>query len=565
MTRISLILSGLLIICSPYLGAQWSTDPAVNTPICRAPNDQHVNMIITDGRGGAMILWYDRRRNSNGEDIFAQWIDSAGVLRWASEGVLVATADSGGYDNFQAVSYASGGFIIAWEYESSSIEAVFAQRINVAGVRQWGANGVPICTTTSISPQLIEDGSGGAIMVWEDLRLGTNDGQIYAQRINSSGVPQWSPNGVPVCTAAFNQTRPKIVRDGSTGAIIAWGDRRGNTDSDIYAQRINSVGATQWTSNGIPICTASSDQGAGWVLPDETGGAIVVWSDSRNVTPPEFYAQRVNPVGAVQWSANGVRLGAIQGSLYNSSVRKDGSGGALLAWNYETSQGNVYAQRINSTGNIQWGTNGVAVCTASGRRFFSSIVSDGAGGAIIAWSDFRNGGEANKDIYAQRINASGLPQWILNGVAISSAVGSQYFLDITIGADGGAIIAWEDTRNGETNSDIYAQRVNSNGTLGGPTSVGGSYNMPVHFTLHQNYPNPFNPSTVIDYELPNAHNATLRVFDLLGREVAILVNERLPAGVYSAEWNATGFASGVYYYQMRAGDFVKTKKLILLR
>jgi len=89
--------------------------------------------------------------------------------------------------------------------------------------------------------------------------------------------------------------------------------------------------------------------------------------------------------------------------------------------------------------------------------------------------------------------------------------------------------------------------------------------LPTKFALAQNYPNPFNPSTTIEFALPKSVHATLKIFDLLGREVATLVDEELPAGNYKREWHAQDMASGVYLYRLQAGEFVGTKKLLLLR
>jgi ligand-binding sensor domain-containing protein len=88
---------------------------------------------------------------------------------------------------------------------------------------------------------------------------------------------------------------------------------------------------------------------------------------------------------------------------------------------------------------------------------------------------------------------------------------------------------------------------------------------PDKFILSQNYPNPFNPSTTIKYSLPKQSYVTLKVYDILGREIEILVTEEKPAGVYEINWNASKLSSGVYFYQLKAGDYVSTKKMILLR
>jgi hypothetical protein len=94
---------------------------------------------------------------------------------------------------------------------------------------------------------------------------------------------------------------------------------------------------------------------------------------------------------------------------------------------------------------------------------------------------------------------------------------------------------------------------------------GGTWSLPKAFALTQNYPNPFNPSTTIKYDLPIESRVSLKVFDILGREVATLVNEDQKAGYKSTVWNGAGLASGIYYYRLQAGDFTATRKLLLLK
>ena len=99
-----------------------------------------------------------------------------------------------------------------------------------------------------------------------------------------------------------------------------------------------------------------------------------------------------------------------------------------------------------------------------------------------------------------------------------------------------------------------------------------SESIPSNFELHQNYPNPFNPSTKIRYAIPAVgtslmkflQSVQLKVYDVLGNEVATLVDEEKPTGSYEVEFNAINLSSGIYFYQLRAGSFVETKKIILL-
>ncbi len=98
-----------------------------------------------------------------------------------------------------------------------------------------------------------------------------------------------------------------------------------------------------------------------------------------------------------------------------------------------------------------------------------------------------------------------------------------------------------------------------------PVNVDDKSYLPLAFSLEQNYPNPFNPSTIIKFQLPTNSSTRLIVYDLLGREVATLVNEQKPAGNYEAEWNASNLPSGLYIYLLRVGNFVQMKKMILLK
>jgi hypothetical protein len=97
------------------------------------------------------------------------------------------------------------------------------------------------------------------------------------------------------------------------------------------------------------------------------------------------------------------------------------------------------------------------------------------------------------------------------------------------------------------------------------TSVEEDNQLPTVFSLQQNYPNPFNPMTTIKYEIPELSFVTIKIYDVLGNEIASLVNEEKPVGTYEVEFDATNLPSGIYFYQLSAGDFISTKKMILIK
>jgi hypothetical protein len=117
---------------------------------------------------------------------------------------------------------------------------------------------------------------------------------------------------------------------------------------------------------------------------------------------------------------------------------------------------------------------------------------------------------------------------------------------------------------GETLRDAYAPYYNLGGIVTDVEEEKPAA-LPLKFELGQNYPNPFNPNTTIEYSIPKQSRVTIKVYSLLGKEVASLVNENKPAGNYSVEFNASGLSSGIYFYRLQMNDQILVKKLTLLK
>lgn len=129
--------------------------------------------------------------------------------------------------------------------------------------------------------------------------------------------------------------------------------------------------------------------------------------------------------------------------------------------------------------------------------------------------------------------------------------------DFVFAGDGRPVLSspWK-TYIVRTDSNLYAPPIGINSN---------SNNIPAEYILYQNYPNPFNPTTTIEFQLRKAGNIVIKVFDLLGREVETLVNEKLPAGSYETRWDATGFGSGIYLVTLIAGGLKFSKKMVLIK
>jgi hypothetical protein len=186
-----------------------------------------------------------------------------------------------------------------------------------------------------------------------------------------------------------------------------------------YLQRITPLGLKLWGAEGIRLCDASdSMQSQGRMVSDDQGGAIAAWWDARAGGPTiyEMYGQRISADGEFLWDPAGVHLFTPINWIQNTSfdICKDGEGGAYLAWAQEALQNDIYAIRIDSTGNPVW-PQPVPVCTAEEHQKKPIIALREGGGCYILWQDYRYGvtyGEQS----GQYFDPDGIPQWQSNGI-----------------------------------------------------------------------------------------------------------------------------------------------------
>jgi len=618
--------------------------------------DQVEPQIAPDGSGGAFIVWQD---DADGYRIVAQRIDDHGRLLWPGTGVVVCDEAMEQYDP-RICSDGSGGAIIAWGDNRNGVYQdewdIYGQRLDPDGVAQWDEGGIPICTSFGSQwlADLTADGSGGAIIAWEDWSSGTYS-DIHLQRVDGGGAKIWGDDGVLVSDVAGSQELPSIAADGTGGAVVAYQEE--SVGWNIYAQRVGSAGQFLWQAGGVPICTAAEGQYAPRITGDGSGGAVIVWIDyRRGDLRSDLYAQRVQSVGTVQWAANGVAVCTAVENQEEAVLVPDGAGGAIIAWgdyrNNATSGKDIYAQRLDGAGVRQWPAAGVPICTATNHQWYPQIVPDGAGGAVVAWGDWRTGVAGNYDIYAQRVGAAGAVAWNPNGIPVCNAEGEQGDAAVIADGGGGAIVAWEDAR--WLDYDVYALRISGDGTpvatllvqysaryesgavhlewilsepgddrsftverapagdpdyeeLTGEVSVrddrvfsytddgcapGADYTYriflvegsersmlfesgpvgvpPLSIALYQNHPNPFNPSTTIPYYLPEPCRVRLSLYDVLGRRVRVLVDRGEAAGKHAVHWDGLDshgniLPAGIYLYRLEAGKARLSKKMIMVR
>lgn len=366
-----------------------------------------------------------------------------------------------------AVADGEGGAIFFWTDEATG--RMRAQRLDENGSAQWGAGGIvvaPVATYQSI-PRAIPDGHGGAIVGWVDDRNGSCGPTFFAecgvivQRIDASGQRMWPASGIEVGSTGPAQgvggfrnqgTRGiGLSSDGDGGAIVGW-EEAGGSSFAVYAQRVDETGAVLWSPAAVQI---SSNHGGSDVPPavvgDGDGGGLIGWFDGQAEEldgGPGIKFQRLNADGELQLPSATVVALDVAGP---HRVVDDLAGGAIVVA-VVTSLGSdpfpdIGAQRIDSAGVNSWGSEAIPVAVAPYFQQQLVAVADGAGGALIAWADLRTFDVFNPDIYAQRIDANGTPLWTQNGIAITSGIPGQALPTITGDGSGGAIVVWKHCRS----------------------------------------------------------------------------------------------------------------------
>lgn len=471
-TRLApLALASLLVLLVAPAHADYPHDAGSGgLPVTAVAGDQQSPSMCSDGAGGSIVVWNDSRNAAtNSYDIYAQRIDRWGRPKWSPDGVPVCT-DAASQNLPLAVSDGAGGVVLVWQDQRSSGggPGIYAQRLNASGVAQWTANGIRAFSQPTVNYEhaVTSDGAGGLFLAaHRDTVSGFTTRQLFVQRILATGALPWGASGALVRSGNFSTPTPSIVADDVGGAIVAYRASGFLSQSDVVMQKYNFIGAPMWGPSGVIVSETSRFQALPRVATDGAGGAFVGFEDSDGGYL-SIFGNHVDSQGRVLWGQNGIMVAPYGATPAQSSVRvaSDGVGGALFAFNDNRGPGpGIYAQRMGPTGALMWGASGLVLCALSNTRLVQSVVGDGTGGMIAFWVDARS--TFSFDVYAQRVTAAGQPVWTPNGLPLTtSPLGDDRVSAIPDG-EGGAFVAW-DAASHALGFDLVAQRVDTWGYLG---------------------------------------------------------------------------------------------------
>ena len=446
-----------------------------------APPPPPAPTMVSDGSGGAFLIWVDEPYQQYEAVVLTQHVDAQGNLIWGKDGRQLAAGYAG---QPYAIGDDNGGIMVAWKDDSGSHlsrldpdgdtiwvmerfssrsvmgmvkdgfggailliydpnDGIFTQRVSSEGSILWGENGTFLGYTQEVhqGESLVSDGLGGAVIIWQE--QGKNYyTEIRAQRLSPEGLLLWGDDGIIVASMKQGQSNNRdIIVDSRGNTFIAWDTESamsGAPDTDVYVQKLDGDGNKQWGEEGIQVCqdqaiesySPANMQSQPQIATDGTGGVVVTWQDRRRILNSEIFAQRISPIGEMLWSGNGVWLWDIPADyprtagVLDSSINGDGTGGAIIVWTgYGDPVGNknsmVYAQRLSPEGQRLWESEEVYHDPSFQSQGYSSVISDGQGGVIIGSRVGESSSVSKTDsVYVQRISSDGKHVWGEGGLGI---------------------------------------------------------------------------------------------------------------------------------------------------
>jgi hypothetical protein len=396
----------------------------------------------------AVLVWEELRGDML--KTYTQKVDAAGNHLWGDMGVQLSEFETNHHNAHLSVM--GDEVYYGWSDENEDfMDPVFqvcAQKV-IDGVIQWDEEGVVVGENEGddVLRDIVEN-----YYIWELQAFPDYD--IYVNKLEDDGTiaADWEENGIQLCSAPANQLNPQGVMT-DNGLLVMWEDLRSGIDGDIYGQMINSAGETLWEADGIPFVSLPHDQ-SGFQMEYYNDYLYLIWNDMRDSLDYDIYMQKYDLDGNTQWEAGGVPVAVKPNQQANPTFSFLGNS-IMVYWDDVVQENdiNLFAKKYNLDGNIAegWTTDGLVICAAIKNQQNPVEVTDGSMYSYVIWSDFRSSGKTDiYNIYAQKlelfdnaednneidemidINLSNYPNPFRNGTILSFDVGRDYLQDAKV-------------------------------------------------------------------------------------------------------------------------------------
>jgi hypothetical protein len=514
-------------------------------------------------QGSFKVEGYTMRTGKNGEPIFEPQTQHTASGTWSSLGTGSSNGVLGGVFALAVVGnevYVGGEFDSAGGVSANRVARFNTQTNTWSSLGTGSSNGV---SRGGVSGGLVPTVFALAVVGNEVVVGGwfTSAGGVSANNVArfNTQTNTWSTLGTGSSNGVNDEVRELAVvgnevvvggRFTSAGGVSANRVARFNTQTNTWSTlgTGSSNGVSGILASVLALAVVGNEVYVGGYF--DSAGGVSANSVARFNTQTNTWSS----LGT--GSSNGVSVGGVFGGVEALAV----SGNEVYVGGRFTSAGGVSARnvaRFNTQTNT-WSSLGTGSSNGVDSLVFALAV---VGNEVVVGGEFRSAGGVSANGVA-RFNTqtntwSTLGTGSSNGVSIGGVSGGVYALAVS----GNEVYVGGRFISAGGVSAIGVARWNS-----GTSRVEQlSPTAPKTFLLEQNYPNPFNPSTTIRYQLPVASEVKLEVYDVLGKKIATLVNERQSAGSYQVVWNASGLSSGTYFYRLQAGTFVETKKMIMVK
>jgi hypothetical protein len=409
---------------------------------------------VMDGEGNFMVAWHSAAPDSNGTEIYIQRYNAAGIA--LTPPFRANTYTTGNQTNPWMAVDASGNFVVVWQSagQDGNGEGIYGQRYNAAGVPQGDEFQLNTYTTgNQMTPRVSMDTDGDFIAVWNSVGQDGDGHGIYGQRFNAAGIPQdnekkFSP------LAAGNQTAPSVGMAPDGSWIVAWQDPNlDGSGAGINARRYTPTGGITGLTIQVNTYTTGSQTNPS-VAVDANGNFVIAWQGSSQDGSGEgIYAKRYNASGVVQGAEFLVNT-YTTGHQRNPRVGVNAAGEFVVAWQSASQDGSgygVYAQRYAASGLVDGGEFEINVQT-SNSQYVPSLGMNAKGDFVIAWQSTGQDGDG-EGIYARRFSSS-----LAEGGEIRVSdytTGGQTASDVAMDADGDFVVVW--SGSGPDGSRIYGR------------------------------------------------------------------------------------------------------------
>lgn len=551
-------------------------------------------LAVIDNQGKSIIVWKqtDKKRNS---ELFAQKLTENGLRLWGTDGLQLTDSKTEIIDYSIKVDDEGFSFIsyIEKTKQLPNKYLISLRKIDPNGrLLSDSSNGLVYNSGNNISEtEIVPDNRGGSFIFWlESINQKTI---LKSQYVDSNGLNKWSNKPISVSktgSSVINYLVNKMGKDIYV-AITYQGKKKA-----VYQQLISDTGALLWGEDGRLLSYQPGSQlNPQFVVLDST--VVVSWTNEFEKTK-DVFIQRFDKSGKSLWGSNGKKVINIKGNQFGQKIVYDDQGGIIIAW-IDKKDKEPFAilsiQKIDLNGNLVWAKDGVTISSSQKmQKSYLNLVSDNEGGAIAIFKGNING---KSNIYGQKIFSTGTyasqilgfaTEVINDSVKISwyaanESTGTQYYIQRSTANNNSEENNWKTVSTlqidnkkqanyyeyfdiPDTNGSIYYRVIQENNNKQmqiTQTSKVDYFYQVQSIVLGQNSPNPFSGSTAIVFYLPQEEKITLEIFNSNIETIQKVEDKEYPAGKNVYTFNAKGLAPGVYFYRLKAADFVDVKKMVL--